>query len=101
MSEEEKKPPVPKQPEQNGIRRPRPGNLTSRVWEIADELSAAAGEAVARAAVMAAGEAEGLNPATIATQYGRWRRFNGLGRATLVAAANEALEAEDAAEVEG
>jgi|SRR5690606_16775405 len=69
-----------KQPSQNGVTRPRSGTATGRVWEIADELSAAAGEPVARKDVMAQAKEEGLNEATIATQYGRWRRFHGLAR---------------------
>jgi hypothetical protein len=68
----------PKQPQANGITRPKDGTLTGRVWAIADELSEAAGEPISRGAVMTKAEAEGLNKATIATQYGRWRQFHGL-----------------------
>lgn len=87
----------PKQPSANGITRPKSGTATGRVWEIADKLSADKGEPAARGDVMAAAKAEGLNEATIATQYGRWRKFFGLGRAKPVAAA---AVAEDAPEVE-
>jgi hypothetical protein len=85
-----------KQPQQNGITRPRSGTQTGRVWEIADELSAQINAPVARAEVLKAFEAEGGNSATGATQYGRWRKFHGLGRYSL----EQQLAAEDAATVE-
>jgi hypothetical protein len=87
---------IQKQPTQNGVSRPRGGTATGRVWEIADELSAAAGTAIGRADVLRAFEAEGGNSATGATQYGRWRKFHGLSRAQRV----ESAEAVDAPEVE-
>lgn len=67
-------------PHQNGVTRPKDGTATGRVWAIADELSNALGKPVPRKAVMEKGQAEGINPATIATQYGKWRRFHGLKR---------------------
>jgi hypothetical protein len=93
---------TPKQPSQNGVTRPRSGTATGRVWEIADSLSQAAGKPVPRGDVMKAGEAEGLNSATIATQYGRWRKFHNLGRYTAEVAEGEAAEVEsdDVEEVE-
>ena len=84
----------PKQPSQNGVTRPKTGAKTGRVWEISDELSTSDGPA-ARKDVMAAGEAEGLNSATIATQYGRWRKFHGLGRAAVAAASEDTAEVEE------
>lgn len=84
---------APKQPSANGVTRPKNDTKTGRVWAIADELSSKDGPA-ARKDVMQAGEAEGLNTATIATQYGRWRKFHGLGRTV------KAADTEDAAEVE-
>lgn len=86
---------TPKQPSQNGVTRPKSGTATGRVWEISDELSAQAGSPAARADVMKAGEGEGLNSATIATQYGRWRKFHGLGKAAKPAAAEDAAEVEE------
>jgi hypothetical protein len=79
--------PTPKQPSANGVTRPKDGTSTGRVWQIADGLSAAAGKPATRGDVMVAAKAEGLNEATIATQYGRWRKFHGLGRATAEAGA--------------
>ena len=80
----------PKQPSQNGVTRPRDGTATGRVWEIADTLSADTKKPAVRADVLKAGEAEGLNASTIATQYGRWRKFNGLGRYAKTEAADDA-----------
>ena len=71
---------MPAMPKQNGITRPKPGTKTGRVWEIADALSAQANAPAPRKNVIAQGVAEGINPATLATQYGRWRRFHGLAR---------------------
>jgi hypothetical protein len=66
----------------NGITRPNPNTKTGRVFEIADEISAAAGEPAKRGEVLKVCDEEGINKATAATQYGRWRKFNGLeGRA--------------------
>ena len=62
----------------NGVTRPADGTSTARIWQIADEISAAAKAPASRADVLKVAEAEGLNPATCATQYGRWRVFNGL-----------------------
>ena len=87
--------PAPKQPQQNGITRPRDGTLTCRVWEICDSLSASTKESAKRADVMKQGEAEGLNSSTVATQFGRWRKFHGLGRyAATAEATSEATDAE-------
>ncbi len=91
---EEAKTPAPKQPSANGVTRPKTKTKTGRVWEIADDLSSKDGPA-ARKDVMQAGEAEGLNSATIATQYGRWRKFHGLGRAAKPAAAADEAEVEE------
>jgi hypothetical protein len=64
---------------QNGVTRPG-GGQTGKVWEISDRLSAEAGAPIARKAVIEEGTRQGINAATIATQYGRWRRFHGLTR---------------------
>lgn len=63
---------------QNNVSRPQDGTRTARVWEIADELSAAAGKPCKRKEVIEKALAEDLNAATAATQYGRWRKFHGL-----------------------
>lgn len=77
-----------RQPEQNGIRRPGPDGLCGRVWGLADELSASLGQPVPISNLLEAGEAQGLNPSNIRTEYARWKKFHGLsGRITLPAAA--------------
>lgn len=79
---------------QNGVTRPAAGTKTGRVWEIADAESNKAGAPVARSVVMAIGRAEGLNDATIATQYGHWRRYNGIvGKIESVPAAEGSAQA--------
>lgn len=82
---------------QNGVTRPKDGTKTARVWEIADELSAAAGKPAKRKDVIAKILEEGGNPATAATQYGRWRKFNGLQGSDEV---DEQMELDLEAEVE-
>lgn len=64
--------------EANGVTRPTAGTKTGRVWEIADELSAAKGGPAERKDVMERGKAEDINPSTVMTQFGRWRAFHGL-----------------------
>ena len=78
---------------QNGVTRPKEGTQTGRVWEISEAMSNALGAPVKRAEVIKAAEAEGINPSTTATQYGKWRKFHGL--VAVKEAANEA-EAEAA-----
>jgi hypothetical protein len=63
---------------QNGITRPKVGTKTGRVFEIADAISEEAGAPAKRKAVIDTALAEDINAATAATQYGRWRKFNGL-----------------------
>lgn len=83
MTEEAKTEVAEKAPkiEQNGVSRPKVGTATERVWAIADSLSTAAGKAVERKPVLDAAVAEGINPATAATQYGRWCKFYGVKHA--------------------
>jgi len=64
--------------EQNGITRPGPGTSTGKVWDIADKISAKLKAPAPRADVLKEAEASGINAATASTQYGKWRKFNGL-----------------------
>lgn len=68
----------------NGVTRPGKETDTGRVWAICDTLKASATEEnpISRAAVIKHAEAKSINPSTAATQYGRWRTYNGLGRET-------------------
>lgn len=62
---------------QNGVTRPNRG-VTLKVWEIADQVSKDTKAPATRKLVTEAGLAAGLEQGTIHTQYGRWRKFNGL-----------------------
>jgi len=81
---EQEKPAEEAKPEKitaNGVTRPKDGSITGRVWKIADEISAATKAPAERKDVMDACKAENINGATAATQYGKWRKFNGLKKA--------------------
>lgn len=82
-TEEQRKTPVPapvkaERVEQNGITKPKDGTKTGDVWAISDAISAKLGEPAPRKEVLDACEKKGINPATAATQYGKWRTFHGL-----------------------
>lgn len=62
----------------NDVTRPAVNTKTGLVWVIADRLSAAAKAPAERKAVMEQCKEEGVNEATAATQYGRWRKYYGL-----------------------
>jgi len=87
----EKKAPRVPQEKHNGVSRPSAGTATGNVWAIAEAIQKRGkGKSPARADVLAACEADGINPATAATQFGKWCRFNGLTQARpVVAAAKE------------
>ncbi len=80
-------PAKPPKDTKNGVTRPKAGTATGRVWEISDSQSKSAGEPAKRKDVIAAFVAESGNPSTAATQYGRWRKYNGLGRDSKAATA--------------
>ncbi len=85
-------PTKPPKDTKNDVTRPKAGTATGRVWAISDDQSAKAGEPAKRKDVIAAFVGEGGNPSTAATQYGRWRRYNGLGRDAKAATAEAAVE---------
>jgi hypothetical protein len=62
----------------NGVTRPSAETSSGRVWEIADALSHSTGEPAKRSDVLAQTQLEEINSATASTQYGRWRKYNGL-----------------------
>lgn len=61
----------------NGVTRPRKGSATGRIWDMSDAL-AKGGKSVKRGDVLAKADEEGINAATAATQFGKWRRYNGI-----------------------
>ena len=70
--------PVVAKIEQNGVTRPTAGTATGDVWAVADTISANKKAPAERAEVVAQCISQGINEATAATQYGRWRKFNGV-----------------------
>lgn len=52
--------------------RPKAGSTTGRVWDIADTKKGSATGKDLRKAVIAACEAEGINPSTASVQFGKW-----------------------------
>lgn len=57
--------------------KPKAGTATGRVWEIADTLYKEVGDVPNRNAVIELCIAEGINPATASTQYGKWKKALG------------------------
>ena len=64
--------------EQNGVTRPAADTVTGSIWAIADKISAKLKAPAPRKDVLVETKALGINDATAATQYGKWRKFNGL-----------------------
>lgn len=76
------------QPEQNGVRRPKPETQCGRIWDLADKLSNEIAAPVSIAVLMTEAHKNGLlEDNTIKTQYARWRKFHGVvGRVAAPAA---------------
>lgn len=85
----------------NGVTRPAAGTKTGKVWEIADGISATLKTPAPRKDVLKAaqenkaadGTPDPINDATAATQYGRWRKYHGLGKEVQPATAPTAPDA--------
>lgn len=88
-----------KMPSKNGITQPKAGTVTGRCWEVYNSMSAErGGRPVAIADAKKVLDAEGVNEATIRTQYAQWRKFHGVtGRI----ASDAELAAAEAAKVSG
>ena len=70
---EPRKPSVPREPRVAG-EPPKATSTTGRVWLIADRVYVAGTDwKMARTAIIAACTAEGINEATAATQYSKWK----------------------------
>lgn len=65
-------------PEQNGIRRPKPGTLCGQAWGVMDNESAKIGQPVSIAATLAVTSPMGLVDGNVKAEYARWRKFNGV-----------------------
>lgn len=88
----ESKRPVAKD-KKNGISRPRPDTVSGKIWKVADEISKKMQKPAPRKDVLAECAKDELNPATVATQYGRWCKYHGLS--------NPRVSKEEAAEAVG
>jgi len=72
------KPAVVQMPEQNGVRQPRPNTNCDVIWQRANAMSQERNAPVAVADLLEVLVADGFNPATVKTQYARWRKFHGI-----------------------
>jgi len=80
-------------PEQNGIRRPKPGTKCGQVWELADTLSAKFGQPTPVKELLVEVKNAGMNEGNAKAEYARWRKFNGVvGRVSLPKAPEVAAE---------
>lgn len=66
-----------REPEQNGMRRPKPGTKTRAIWDLCDQLSTELQRPVAIAELRAA-VPEGTNENMMRSQYAYWRKFFGI-----------------------
>ena len=67
-----------RQPEQNGVRRPRAEGVCGRVWGLCDDISTKLMTPAPVANVIEAGTAEKIDMSTLRTQYARWKKFHGI-----------------------
>jgi hypothetical protein len=68
-----------KQPEQNGIRRPKPEGECGKAWALFDRLSQQKGAPVAAAEIRAEmSKGSDLNEGNVKAEYPRWKKFHGL-----------------------
>jgi len=89
-----------KMPEQNGVRRPKPGTKCGQVWELADAMSAEQGSPVAITDLLEHPQALEMNANNVRCEYAAWKKFYGItGRieSPKAAEARAAKEAEKAA----
>ena len=63
----------------SGTKRPKPETTSGRIWAQCDLILNAVGFASVKSDIMDWGVTEDINPSTVRTQYGHWRRFNNLG----------------------
>ncbi|AUR88739.1 hypothetical protein NVP2117O_61 [Vibrio phage 2.117.O._10N.261.45.E9] len=58
--------------------RPKAGTATGRVWDLADSVHTKVGDDIEKQMVVDLCVAEGINPSTAGTQFGKWRKFMGI-----------------------
>ena len=66
------------QPEANGIRRPKADGMCGKAWTIFDEVSRKNGAPASIGETLPIATSQGINEATVRTQYARWRKFFGI-----------------------
>lgn len=60
-------------------KRPKPETASGRIWAQCDLILESVGFNSVKNDIMEWGQLEDINPSTVRTQYGHWRRFNNLG----------------------
>lgn len=70
-------------PEQNGVRMPRPGTQSAKIWKLADQLTAKLRKKDPSAVTPIAPILDkmrevGVSDLNTRNQYSRWRKFNGI-----------------------
>lgn len=82
-----------RQPEQNGVRRPKPDTLCGKAWAIFDQVSAKNGTPATIGESMEIAKADNQNEANVRAEYARWRKFHGItGRLASPAETSEAVD---------
>ena len=73
---------VSQQPEQNGVRRPKPDTRCGRAWEIFDSISNSNGSPISIGEALKIARERGLNEGNVRAEFYQWRKFHGIrGRA--------------------
>ncbi len=67
-----------KMPIQNEVRRPKPDTTCGKCWAVYDQMTNDKGSYVAIGDAKKVLEGQGVNEATIRTQYAHWRKYNGV-----------------------
>ncbi len=67
-----------RQPEQNGVRRPKPDGQCGKAWAIFDSVSQKNGAPASIAESLVIANSQGLNEGNVKAEYARWRKFNGV-----------------------
>ena len=64
-----------RQPEKNGIRRPKPEGLCGQAWAIFDSVSARNGAPASIKESLEVAKEQALNEGNVKAEYARWRKF--------------------------
>lgn len=67
-----------KMPEQNGVRRPKPGTKCGDAWAVFDSISASNGAPASIAEALTQARSNGMNEGNVRAEYARWRKFHGI-----------------------